>query len=608
MPWRDIATRLGARRPAPSPLAEPTPLPEPDPAPPAEEPPPAPPSAVAADDGAVWVEDGVLHVREPVGRGRWPSIVVPADAALRVLVNGRPATGQVVLRAVDDVVLDAERREEPPRMEVEVDADEMAAWVTVFPGLRVDIRVPDAPPQVELELRAAEEREVLPHGFGPAQVEERLLEAGVRYGVDPDALVRALQSPGERVRVAQGEPAGASGPARVWSVVHGDIPPPEAGTAETPGAARDVGTRRFVTIGQPVVQVEPAGEAHEGRSVTGRPLPAPAGWQPTLVAGPGALLSADGRTAIATRSGHPDIRVEPGAITVAVHPEHRVAGDLTAAAGVLRWDGDVWIEGGIQPGAHVVATRGLEVRGRALRARMQAGGSIRVGGGITHCAVVAGGPITTYAQILPLCAGLETDLALEGPRPAPPRTVGAAALRIADLLDQCEADLGPELAALLETVRSGAPWRLDPERRPLPRATSEALRRLAEAVRRAAAAVRQAMADPGSLSAAHLENARVEATGAVEVGERGLWRSHVVCGGPCVSAGPVRGGTILALGGADLPVIGSGDGWDTRVEVGPGRQIRAGQVHPGAVLVCGAEARTFETLARDVVVGQGPAA
>lgn len=597
MAWRGWVDRLTAHRGGTAPSAEPA---APEEAPP---PPPPPPEEAPPDgeDGAVWIQGGSLHVREPSGRGRWPSIVVPPDSGLEVLVNGRPAAGQVVVRSIDAVVLRAERRQEPARIAVELDGDEMAAWVVVRHGESREVRVPDCAPQVELTLRPSTESSVTPHRFTREDVEAELAAARVCCGIDPAAVRRALHEPGQRVCVARGEAPSPAGTARVWSVVHGDVPPPEAGEGGAAQSAPDVGTRRFVSVGQPVVQIEPADAPRTGQTVTGRVLPAPPGWRPELVVGPGALLSADGRTAIAGRSGRPDIRIEAGVVAVSVRPEHRVAGDLTATPGVLRWDGDVWVEGGIQAGAHIVATGAVDVRGRALRARIQAGGSIHVGG-VTHCSLIAGGPLTTYAQILPLCAQL-AELPRTGPRPGVPSPVASACARLAEVLAHCEGDLGPELAHLLEVVGAGAPGRSEPDRRTPSRGAAEALRQLAEAVAGAAAFVRDAMAHPGSVWAAHLENARVEATGAVQVGERGLWRSHVVCGGACVSAGPIRGGTILALGGADLPVIGSGDGWDTRVEVGPEHQIRAGLVHPGAVLVCGGQVRTIATLSRDVVMG-----
>ena len=575
MAWSRWRLRPGAPEPAPEPEVPAVPWPDAPAAGAASAEPEAP-----LRDGAAWIEGGRVLVREPRGRGRWPSIAIDPRAAVEVRINDQVCAGVSVLRTGDVVVLLPAEQMLPAQVEVELEPEGGGAWVTVRPGERITSTVPDSEPAVQLVLISIEQRETLPHGLTGTDVREAIEAAGGAPALDAAAVARALESPGRRVQVAAGRDA-PRGPA-VWTVVHGELSSP--GAAAEHGAAT---ARPTVEVGQPVAQLaEPAA-----------PAGTPGLWRPTLEAGPGVLLSGDLRTAIASSGGHPEVSVDEERVYAAVYPERRVAGD----AGEIDFAGDVWIDGGVLPGGTVRAAGGVEVRGKVVRGRIQAQGSVRLMGGVTHSVVLAGGPGLTYARALPACTLvlrlLEELTAGTGDPAQHHRELAAVCRRLLGVLAEADATLDPELTELERVLPAAAHW----ASLEAPGAT-EAPAGLQPAAREAVHSIRRAIRRPSLCYAGYLDNTRVEATGDLEIGERGSWRSQILGFGSCFAAGPVRGGSLLALRGGTFLIVGCADGLETRVEVGPQASLKVGKVFPGVTLVRGADVRTFLRTERDVVL------
>ncbi|HVB10672.1 MAG TPA: FapA family protein [Bacillota bacterium] len=541
---------------------------------------PEPSLPVASADGAVWIEDGSIRVRNPEGLGRWPTLAVPEGWPAELLVNGTPVVGEMVVRAEDAIELSLEVPERSGRGEVRVAPDGMGAWLTVHDGIRQRIDLQAMPPALRLALAGVLALQTIPHGLTAADAIEVLTAAGVTAGVDAAAIEAALATPGRAVAVAAGAKPREGRDGRAWSVVGGEI---TAGAAPDPSADLGrAGARPYVEMGQPVALVEPGQPGADGWTVAGEAVPSPPAWQPTLECGPGVLPSADGRTAIAGTSGHPEVTVDGAHLRAAVYVERQIEGDVATD---VAFAGDIWIGGDILQGVTVRADGGVEVRGRVVRARVEAGGSIRVHGGATAAVLVAGGHGLLYRQALADAEELTAHLPA-GAAPIPPAARRAAA-RLRELLAGSESELDPEVAQLLE--------RLGVMARTMPGTSAPNLAgETAAALTAAVARMRATIARPGGCYARYLENTRLEATGSVMIGQQGAYRSHVVTLGSVRCIGGFRGGSCWSAGGAAFATLGSRGEVMTRVEVGASAPVTAAQVLPGTLVVRGKEVREFE--------------
>lgn len=238
-----------------------------------------------------------------------------------------------------------------------VTVSQLAAWVLVYP----------------------------PVGEG-GELEDRMLDkalrdAGIRYGVDEDALDRIAQEEDQYLRlfpVAVGE-----GP------VHGkdgyvvDLFPRKV---EQKFAVDDYGRLDYSTLnlvqnvaeGDVICRIIPPVEGVPGRTVLDKELPARAGRAASPVNGRNTKMSEDGRTLVATQSGH----VEFTGRSFQVKPVLEIEGDVDYSVGNINFVGDVHIQGDVHSGFSVRAMGSITVDGVVEACSIEAGGDLTVAKGI----------------------------------------------------------------------------------------------------------------------------------------------------------------------------------------------------------------------------------
>ncbi len=549
--------------------------------------------AQADAPGLVWVKDGVVYVRNPTGLGRWPTVsLAPEEPGIHLLINGEARTGEVVVQEGDRILLQVEREEVPGRIAIDVAEDGMSVWVTVYPGMRTAYLVPDSPPAPHFAIRPVRRQEEVPAPFTAADVRAALRAEGVFATPSDAAVLEALRTPGRRVLVATGRPPRRGRGSAVWTLLYGDLAGPLEPTLPLPLRTE----RTEVAIGMPVAKIGFSVGGEDGRTVRGEPVPAGPAWIPDLVAGPGTLLSADGRTAIAAVSGHLVIDVRAEELVVSVAPERKVPADIDAALGDVAFDGDIWVGGGIAPGRSVFATGHVEVWGQVSSARIQAGGSLRLSGAVDGSILVAGGPGLSYARVISLCQEMERALNRAGVE-----TVVSLASRIQAELAAGGLRLHPEVQTLLE--RLGRATEVSPRPRDGWTPTSrQALGAVAAALTPAIARMRRTLERRGQCHAHALERTTVEASGDVVIGAGGAFQCVITALGEVRGTGPVRGGTVWAMRRATFGSLGRDNDLPTVVQLGPRARFLAAEILPGtAVLRGGTLLARFEAPAYDVV-------
>lgn len=229
----------------------------------------------------------------------------------------------------------------------------------------------------------------------------RLREAGVVYGIDGEAVERAvrlapLPHPGlvvEPVQVAAGRPP-----------VHGQDARIEYHAALAAAGGRpqlradgsvdlfDLGLVRNVTRGTVLAVRTPPVPGQPGLTVLGTEVPARPGRDHPLRAGKGAAVSEDGLTVVAEIDGHATL--VGGKISVT--PVYEVDGDVGPGTGNIRFVGSVTVRGNISPGYWVKADGDVEVLGGIDSGTVEAGGNVNVRYGIQgggRGRVVAGGSV-----------------------------------------------------------------------------------------------------------------------------------------------------------------------------------------------------------------------
>ncbi|MBX6351285.1 MAG: DUF342 domain-containing protein [Clostridia bacterium] len=536
---------------------------------------------VETRDGQVGVREGRAFVTDPAGDGDLAALVAGPGVVLEV--NGQRVSASA-LRSTDDVRIRPEVPEEyePPRYEVSVAQDGLAAMLTVTPGLRVTRAIRDHPPAPRVVLDLEERREVLPPD--PGEALQVLSAAGVTRGIDRDALegIAAVEAMSTLV------------------VARGSAPRPGADFAFEPASeeiARGAKDRRGVPVpaGRFLGLLSPARPSEPGYTVTGAELaPVQPAATPYRI-GPG--IRAEGGRLYAGVDGRFVIREEGGARVFAVQPLSMFTGDLEGRT--IEVDGDLLVRGTCVE-VRAVARGSLILEGAAANCHLAAHGDLLLQGSATR-SLLAAGPsadalraqrelealkravdyvLRSYAEIRMSGVVEEADWAVRGPR-AIVRT--ALKTRLREVPDELERlslvarNVGGAVADILVELD-----RLFRGEEPV---HVEELQRLARRLEDRQAEARRAEPGPAHLSVYAAAHSEIFCDGDVVLA-KGCESTRVVASGTVACGASVRGGAVWALGDVFARTIGSPYETETRVTSVRGR-VWAEYIHPGVTLEVG---------------------
>lgn len=240
-------------------------------------------------------------------------------------------------------------------------------------------------------------------------LEEALQKAGVVFGVD-EALVGRFGSQLGSPRFEMRATVIAKGRAAVPGKSGVFVPAFEMGLQ--PGRPRPDGSIDFhdrdllkhVETGAKLGTLQPPTAGVAGMRVDGKEIPAAPGVAYRLSVGKGARLAPDG-VVWALRGGVVGYNASAGSIDVEDHHIH--SADVDLHSGDVRMEGSLVIQGSVEETLEARATGDLEILGRVEGGRAEAGGSLRVKGGVFGVACARGDLVTQHATAANLrCGGL----------------------------------------------------------------------------------------------------------------------------------------------------------------------------------------------------------
>lgn len=434
-----------------------------------------------------------------------------------------------------------------------------------------------------------------------------LAAQGVVHGIQIEAVREALAHPGRQVTVALGDPPSPGQQAELELAV---ALQPLFRLEEGPDGRVDYRAARqlpAVAEGDTVVWVRPPRPGTPGRNVLGEPVSPPPVPDVVLTAGSGVRLEDDGRRAVATRAGRPEVR---GAhrVLVRVVPVLEHQGDVNLSTGHLVFPGVLVVRGGVARGMEVRSRESVTIHGSVEGALVTAGGSLVVQGMAVQSRLVAGACraltrdwrqhlMNVSARLQELARVADAALARE-----------ELARRLTVVLRQARTRLWPDWredvaaleAAVAEARRQhcqGADWeRFTVRLQALLASETPDLRELVALTQEAQAALAESEEEPeegAALAVGGLQECQVAAAGDVTVGPRGAYRSEVVCGGSLTAHGPLRGGVYQAEGDVTAKEAGAGS-TVTELAVPAGRHIRVQRVSGPLRLRVGQRSREWD--------------
>ncbi|GHV33066.1 polymerase [Synergistales bacterium] len=214
-----------------------------------------------------------------------------------------------------------------------------------------------------------------------ADIEERLAQRGVTFGIDKEAIedMVSLKMASTVVVTANGEPPKNGANASIQLI----LDPDKAGEQEAEQTTEKIDYRTrsvFLNVhkGDKIAEKHPATEGKDGTSVLGVTLKAAPGKDVSFPIGSGVEVSEDGLSLFASLDG----RLLRRDKKLVVLPELEVGGDVDFGIGNINFTGTVKIKGSVRDGFSVVATGDIEIKEMVEGAHIETAGNITIGGGV----------------------------------------------------------------------------------------------------------------------------------------------------------------------------------------------------------------------------------
>jgi len=154
-------------------------------------------------DGYAEIVDGKVKIVDPIGNGRYASIIAD-DENIEVYVNGERIKGETVVSERDQVELKPVRIEPKNEIKVELSNDKMQAILTInrLPGKQYYVK--DAAADNSIYVHS-DYQEIPVLDITLVQCLQALKQAGVIWGIDVEAISELLKAPnGGSMVVARG--------------------------------------------------------------------------------------------------------------------------------------------------------------------------------------------------------------------------------------------------------------------------------------------------------------------------------------------------------------------------------------------------------------------
>lgn len=222
-----------------------------------------------------------------------------------------------------------------------------------------------------------------PNSSVPIDLLKQALEKeGVVEGVMEDVLTELSQARGKRgvpVLAAKGKQPGHGSDAKIEYFFETDPKPVLKKTDDGRIDYKESNIIQQVPEGQVLAIKTPAMPGEEGISVTGVSISGTVGSDLPLISGKGTAFEDEGKQRLlATRPGSAILKRKG---EVEVSERHIVEGDVDFESGNVRFNGSVIIQGSVQAGFEVTATRDVEVKGIVEDAKIHCGGNLILRGG-----------------------------------------------------------------------------------------------------------------------------------------------------------------------------------------------------------------------------------
>ena len=564
------------------------------------------------------VKNGNIDVYHPP-EGPYP-MVIPCPG-IKLLVNGRECTKPIPVSMEDTVQVETVNELRKGEWSVTVSPDGLQAILRTSPTVLLHRELPDLPPVRILNLAVVEREERQPPLTWNELMQE-LSRMGVKYGIDWEACYNGVKSCDvNKIVIARGIPAQPGKDGRVELLFTSNPKLPVVTKEDETVDFRKRYVFTSVDAGEVLAIKHRPEPGRNGTSVSGDIIVSPTPCDSILFAGEGTVLTEDGKRAIAVRSGRPTVSRRRNLVKVSVVTELVHAGDVDLTSGNIVFKGDILILGNVTENMFVESCQNIRIGGLVSCARVQATGSISIGGNVISSVITAGKAPDLLKRMLPqvhvLADGLHDmvmvirqlldhpDFKKEDIKGIGPLVKLLLEGKFYYLMDAAK-NLNQQLRTMLQEMNDGdmEEFIRDVERVLVSFSLTvidlSEIETLAQKARELEQNFAYLPSTESHVLASSIQNSTVIATGDVQVVGSGCYISQIQAGKKVSICGVVRGGKIQAGGDINVGELGSKGGATAKVVAGPTAVVTVGHAFENSVVLLGGKSYRFSREEKNV--------
>jgi len=323
-------------------------------------------------------------------------IVIP-NPNVNVLINGKRIKQQSIISPGDKVEVTVSDELLPPYFEIQLIEHDMLAILVFTPGKKVKRTLRDTEFEQILHIEADENIEYY-NDLDPQVIVEHLKSLGIQKGLLFPAIKKVTDviKPLETI-VAKGVPPIAA--------LDGDLEMHIDYEEKTPGELERVNFHEMnlivsVEAGQVIATYIPPVQGTPGSSLLGKTISVKKAND--IVLRLGANVTQVDNDIVAAISGKPSVDWRNKLVKIDVNHEFHHQGEVNMGSGNIRFEGNVSVQGNIQPSMFVGATGTISIGGSVTKATIHAMKSADVKGNVFSSTISVGqhefiiGELTTH--------------------------------------------------------------------------------------------------------------------------------------------------------------------------------------------------------------------
>lgn len=360
---------------------------------------------IPAREGQVWVNDGVLHVKDSAHH--FPTVTIGHGVRLRKN-NKLVEESTTIVSEHDKIDIECEEKVSETKWKVSLTENKLRAIIEVEPGEKITHVLKDCEPAEHVKLITEEQKEIT-NELTYADIIKELEAFHVKHGFDQRGIVKATETTEkETIEIARGTKAteGKNGWIDIKVKMH-----PEKGLFEKADGSidfREITSIPMVDKGKVLAVVCPPIPGRPGVTVTNEPLPAKQTYPIVLNLGRGVTSVDD--IIVATESGRPVIEQRGMYVKASVIPKLVHESDVNLSSGNIRFNGYVEIKGQVEENMEVEAEGDIFVAKSVYFAKLTSLKSIVVKGSIIGSEISSGKSNMLITELGHLLGQLHTQI------------------------------------------------------------------------------------------------------------------------------------------------------------------------------------------------------